>query len=233
MNERTRESSNVRSQSERSAACNTVVLISGRGSNLQAIIDAVRAQSLPITLAGVISNNPEALGLARAGATGIPTHVVDHRKFSQRDEFDTALMQGIDRYRPDLVVLAGFMRLLGARFIDHYASRLLNIHPSLLPRFPGLDTHRRALQSGATFHGASVHFVTPETDAGPVILQSAIAVRADDNPQTLAARVLAEEHRIYPIAIRWFAEGRLSVRDGRVLLDGATRPEQGIGTGMD
>ncbi len=205
-----------------------VILISGRGSNLQAIIDEVRAGKLPIELSAVISNHPGAQGLKRAREAGIPTHVVDDREFKTRAEFEHALMQRIDACRPQLVALAGFMRVLSNEFVDHYAGRLINIHPSLLPRFRGLNTHERALQSGATRHGASVHFVTREVDAGPVIIQAAVPVRPDDTPETLAMRVLKEEHRIYPLAIRWFVEDRLNVRDGRVLLDGKQRPEQGL-----
>lgn len=198
-----------------------VVLVSGRGSNLQAIIDATRSGALPVDLRAVVSNNPDAAALERARAAGITTHVIDHRAYSMRAAFDTALHQTIDRHTPDLVVLAGFMRLLGPAFIDHYAGRLINIHPSLLPAFPGLRTHERALAAGATQHGATVHFVTRETDAGPIVIQAAVPVRPGDTPATLAAQVLDEEHRIYPLAIRWFAEGRLRLDGDRVLLDGA------------
>lgn len=205
-----------------------VVLISGRGSNLAAIIDAVRTGQLPADIHAVISSEPGTPGLARARTAGIPTHVIHHRDFAAREQFDQALMQRIDAYRPRLVVLAGFMRILGASFIDHYAGRLINIHPSLLPAFPGLNTHARALQSAAPYHGASVHFVTHEVDGGPVIVQAAIPVLPGDGPDTLEERVLMEEHRIYPLAIQWFLEGRLSIEDGRVLLDGKRRPEQGL-----
>ncbi|GMR04064.1 MAG: phosphoribosylglycinamide formyltransferase [Gammaproteobacteria bacterium] len=205
-----------------------VILISGRGSNLQAVIDQVRAGALPIELSAVISNHPRAQGLKRAREAGIPTHVVDDREFKTNAEFEHALMQCIDACRPRLVALAGFMRVLSNDFVDHYAGRLINIHPSLLPRFRGLNTHERVLQNGATQHGASVHFVTREVDAGPVIVQAAVPVHPDDTPETLAMRVLKEEHRIYPLAIRWFAEGRLTVRDGQVRLDGKQRPEQGL-----
>jgi phosphoribosylglycinamide formyltransferase-1 len=154
--------------------------------------------------------------------------VISHRDFSTRDQFEQALIDRIDPYSPRLVVLAGFMRILGKSFIDHYAGRLLNIHPSLLPAFPGLHTHARALQSGVKYHGASVHFVTPDVDGGPVIIQASVPVRPDDTPEILAERVLQEEHRIYPLAIRWFIENRLSIRDRKVLLDGQQRPEQGL-----
>ena len=205
-----------------------VVLISGRGSNLQALIDAAYAGQLPAEIRAVISNNADAPGLARAQRADIPTHVINHRDFASRDQFDRALMQRIDAYQPKLVVLAGFLRILGRDFINHYAGWLLNIHPSLLPEFPGLNTHARALQSGARRHGASVHFVTHDMDSGPVIIQAAVPVLPGDTPDTLAERVLREEHRIYPLAIRWFLENRLSVAAGRVLLDGREQPEQGL-----
>jgi phosphoribosylglycinamide formyltransferase-1 len=210
------------------ARAGIVVLISGRGSNLQAIIDAVNAGRLPAEIRAVIGNEPGAPGLARARTAGIPTHTIDHHDFAAREQFDQALMRSIDAYHPRVVVLAGFMRILGNAFIDHYAGRLLNIHPSLLPAFPGLNTHARALQSGASHHGASVHFVAHEVDGGPVIIQAAVPVLPDDVPETLAERVLREEHRIYPKAIGWFLAGRLSVENGRVLLDGQQRPEQGL-----
>jgi phosphoribosylglycinamide formyltransferase-1 len=205
-----------------------VVLVSGRGSNLQAIVDAVRDGRLPAEIRAVISNEPGAPALARARTAGIPVHTVSHRDFPQREQFDRALMQRIDACQPRLVVLAGFMRILGKDFIDHYAGRMINIHPSLLPAFPGLDTHVRALQSGAKVHGASVHFVTHEVDGGPLIVQAAVPVLEGDTPDVLAERVLAEEHRIYPLAIGWFLGGRLSVEGGRVLLDGEEHPEQGL-----
>lgn len=201
-----------------------VILISGRGSNLQAIIEATRSGQIPADIKAVICNNPKAPGLSVARAANIPTEVVDHRDFATREQFDRALIKKIDAYQPRLVLLAGFMRLLSADFIDHYAMRLLNIHPSLLPNFPGLNTHKRALQSGAKFHGASVHFVTHEMDRGPIIIQARIPVKSGDSAETLAARVLQEEHRIYPLAIRWFLEGRLSIQAGIVLLDGKKIP---------
>ncbi|MEE8216118.1 MAG: phosphoribosylglycinamide formyltransferase, partial [Acidiferrobacterales bacterium] len=164
----------------------------------------------------------------RARQAGMPTRVLEHRKFTERVYYDKALMELIDSFAPKLVVLAGFMRLLGKEFVDRYAGRLMNIHPSLLPELSGLDTHARALKSGATQHGASVHFVSTELDGGPIIIQAAVPVRAGDTSESLASRVLEQEHRIYPAAIRWFAEGRLSVRNGRVLLDGGQHPEQGL-----
>lgn len=205
-----------------------VVLISGRGSNLQAIIDETRERELPIELRAVISNNPSAPGLRQAQAAGVPACIVDHHRFTTRAEFDDALIKAIDAHHPQLVALAGFMRVLGTAFIDHYAERLMNIHPSLLPQFPGLKTHARALAAGVAEHGATVHFVTRDVDAGPVIIQARVPVLAQDTPDTLAARVLEQEHRIYPLAIRWFAEGRLSVREDKVLLDGQRQAAQGL-----
>ena len=205
-----------------------VVLISGRGSNLQSIIDQTQAGTLPIQIRAVISNCADAFGLGRAQAAGVPTRVLDHRQFPTRDEFDRALMALIDEYSPQLVVLAGFMRILGRDFAEHYTGRLMNIHPSLLPAFPGLHTHERALKSGVAQHGASVHFVTPDLDGGPIIVQAAVPVLPGDTADRLAERVLKEEHRIFPLAIRWFAEGRLQMRAGQVFLDGEIRAEQGL-----
>jgi len=205
-----------------------VILISGRGSNLQAMLEETRTGKLPIEIRAVISNNPAAEGLQRARAAGVPAEIIDHRDYAERSQFDAALMRAIDRHAPRLVILAGFMRILGEAFIRHYAGRLLNIHPSLLPAFKGINTHARALAAGAAQHGASVHFVTNDLDGGPVIVQASVPVRAGDTADTLAARVLHEEHRILPLAIRWFAEERLSIRNGQVLLDGEIRPEQGL-----
>lgn len=202
------------------AATRVVALISGRGSNLQALIDAAQRGGLPARLVAVISNRPEAAGLERAQHAGIETTAIDHTKFPDRDSFDRALRETIDRFEPHLVVLAGFMRILGADIVDHYAGRMLNIHPSLLPRYRGLDTHQRALDAGDTVHGCSVHFVTNELDGGPVIVQAQVPVIDGDNADTLADRVLTQEHVIYPLAVRWFAEGRLQMKDNRVLLDG-------------
>lgn len=195
-----------------------VVLISGSGSNLQAIIDAVQA-GLPAEIRAVISNKAEAYGLERARLAGIPTHVLNHRDYADRESYDAALAQLIDDSKAELVVLAGFMRILSDGFVRRYEGRLLNIHPSLLPRHRGLDTHARALAAGDDEHGATVHFVSPELDAGPIILQARVPVEPGDSPESLAARVLREEHRIYPQAIRWFAEGRLRLEHGRALLD--------------
>lgn len=210
-----------------------VILISGRGSNLQAILSAVRANQLPIEVRAVISNNPDAAGLRAAYAGGVHTEVIDHRDFTVRTQFDSALQSTVDRHEPRLVLLAGFMRILGKTFIRHYAGRLLNIHPSLLPAFRGLNTHARALAAGVSQHGASVHFVTDDLDGGPSIVQATVPVRPDDSAETLAARVLQEEHRIYPLAIRWYVEDRLSIHDGQVFLDGERRPEQGMNPGIE
>ena len=197
-----------------------VVLISGRGSNLQSLIDAVRDEGLALDIRAVISNEPRAAGLRRAAAAGIDTLVLDHRAFASREDFDAALGRLVDARRPELVILAGFMRVLGPAFVRRHAGRLMNIHPSLLPAFPGLDTHRRALAAGARVHGATVHFVTEALDGGPVILQAPVEVRPGDDTESLAARVLEEEHRIYPRAVRWFTESRLELRDGRTWKDG-------------
>jgi len=191
-----------------------VVLISGRGSNLQVILEA----GLPV--AGVISNVPGAGGLAIAEARGIPARVVSHRAFPDRESFEAALAAEIDRFAPKLVVYAGFMRIVTAGFVARYAGRMLNIHPSLLPSFTGLHTHERALAAGVKVHGCTVHFVTPELDAGPIVAQAAVPVLARDTPESLAARVLVQEHRLYPRAIRWFLEGRLVLRDGLVRVEG-------------
>jgi phosphoribosylglycinamide formyltransferase-1 len=197
-----------------------VVLISGTGSNLKAIAEQARSGALPVEIRAVISDRAGAAGLAWAEAAGLPTALVPARDYADRAAFDAALSAEIDRRSPGLVVLAGFMRVLGAEFVDRYAGRMLNIHPSLLPRHRGLHTHRRVLEAGDPLHGASVHFVTRELDGGPVVLQVRVPVRAGDDESTLAARVLAEEHRIYPECIGWFASGRLQWRDGTVLLDG-------------
>jgi phosphoribosylglycinamide formyltransferase-1 len=191
-----------------------VTLISGRGSNLQALLDA----GLPVS--AVISNRADAKGLELAAASGIATRVVAHGKFASREAFDTALSAEADRFSPRLVVLAGFMRVLTPAFVERYRDRLLNIHPSLLPAFPGLDTHARALAAGVKLHGCTVHFVTPQLDHGPIVIQAAVRVRPDDTPQTLAARVLRQEHVIYPQAVRWFLDGRLVIESGVVNVKG-------------
>ncbi|VFN04679.1 MAG: formyltetrahydrofolate-dependent phosphoribosylglycinamide formyltransferase [Candidatus Kentron sp. G] len=184
-----------------------VVLISGRGSNLQAIIDAA-GRDLPVKIRAVISNRAGAFGLERARLAGIETLTLEHTSFPSRKAFDAALASVIEGFEPRLVVLAGFMRVLTPAFVSHFAGRLINIHPALLPQLPGLDTHERAIAAGFKEHGASVHFVTEEVDAGPIIIQARVPVLPDDTPETLAARVLVEEHRILPQAIRWFVEGK-------------------------
>ena len=212
-----------------SAPLPVVILISGRGSNLQAIIDAVARGTLAVDIRAVISNRPDAAGLQRASEAGIATTVVDHTLYADRLAFDQALQACIDHYQPGLVILAGFMRILSADFVAHYRGRMLNIHPSLLPDFPGLNTHQRVLDAGCKLHGASVHFVTADIDGGPLVLQTRVPVHDDDSTDSLAARVLEQEHHLYPLAIRWFAEGRLRLdENGQALLDGAilTEPRQ-------
>ncbi len=195
-----------------------VILISGRGSNMQAILEA----RLPLTVAAVISNDAVAGGLTTAQQHGVATKVVDHRAYADRAAFDTALAAAIDSYSPDLVVLAGFMRILTAEFVDHYRGRIINIHPSLLPSFTGLHTHRRALEAGVKVHGCSVHFVTPELDHGPIVAQAVVPVHAGDTEDTLAARVLEQEHRLYPQAVAWFCARRLTITpEGTVLVAAA------------
>ncbi|HEX6528399.1 MAG TPA: phosphoribosylglycinamide formyltransferase [Burkholderiales bacterium] len=191
-----------------------VVLISGRGSNMQALIEA----GIPVS--AVISNRPEAAGLGIAAARGIATAVVDHRRHASRDAFDAALAAEIERHRPRLVALAGFMRVLTPAFVGRYAGRLLNIHPSLLPAFPGLHTHERALEAGVKVHGCTVHFVTADLDHGPIVAQAALPVRPGDDAAALAARVLEQEHVIYPRAVRWFLDGRLDLAGGAVRVRG-------------
>jgi phosphoribosylglycinamide formyltransferase-1 len=197
-----------------------VVLISGRGSNLQAILDQAGGGDLPVEIAAVISNRPGVHGLERARRAGVPALELDHQRFVDRPGFESALIELIDCYQPDLVILAGFMRVLTAGFTEHYRGRLLNIHPSLLPKFRGLHTHEKAIAAGEIEHGASIHFVTAELDSGPVIVQVRVPVLPGDDPETLAARVLEQEHRLYPQAIRWFAEGRLRLDGKRVWFDG-------------
>jgi phosphoribosylglycinamide formyltransferase-1 len=199
-----------------------VILISGRGTNMEAVVRACARDGWPARVAAVISNRPDAAGLAFAAANGIASSVVDHREFATREAFDTALARIIDGFDPDLIVLAGFMRVLTDGFVEHYAGRMMNIHPSLLPCFPGLKTHQQALDAGVRVHGASVHFVTPTLDHGPIVVQAAVPIMAGDDPAALALRVLAVEHIIYPRAVRWFVEGRLAIDGERVVL---TPPE--------
>jgi len=195
---------------------NIVILISGRGSNMEAIVRALAAERWPARIAAVISNKAEAKGLAFAQAHGIPTAVVPSKAYASREDFDAVLQQTVDGFQPDLVVLAGFMRILTAPFVEHYAGRMLNIHPSLLPLFPGLHTHRQALDAGVLEHGATVHFVTAELDHGPTVLQARMPVLPGDTEERLAERLLAYEHVIYPQAVRLFVEDRLGIEDGEV-----------------
>ena len=197
-----------------------VALISGSGSNLQALIDAQKLGA-PFEIRAVISNEPDAFGLERARCHGIPTAILNHRDYGDRASFERALAAIIDGYTPRLIVLAGFMRILTPEFVARYLGRMLNIHPSLLPKYQGLHTHQRALDAADSEHGASVHFVTAELDGGPVILQARVSVQPEDDAAMLAARVLKQEHVIYPAVVRWFAEGRLDLgEDGRAYLDG-------------
>jgi phosphoribosylglycinamide formyltransferase 1 len=201
-----------------------VILISGRGSNMQAIVRCCAEQNWPAQVVAVVANRADAGGLAYAAQHGIATAVVDHTGFDSRDAFDAALAQQIDGFAPDLLLLAGFMRVLGAAFVARYTGRFMNIHPSLLPSFTGLHTHRRALQMGCQAVGATVHFVTADLDHGPIVMQSVVPVLPGDDEERLAARVLATEHVIYPLAVRWFVQGKLQLQDGRVRqTDGASQ----------
>ncbi|CAR53023.1 phosphoribosylglycinamide formyltransferase [Burkholderia cenocepacia] len=195
-----------------------VILISGRGSNMEAIVRACAQERWPAEIAAVIANRPDAAGLAFAASHGVATAVVDHRSFDGRDSFDAALAAEIDRFSPDLVVLAGFMRILTPAFVRRYEGRLLNIHPSLLPSFKGIHTHQQALDAGVALHGASVHFVIPELDSGAIVAQGAVPVCAGDDAAALAQRVLAVEHVLYPRAVRWFVDGRLRLENGRAVV---------------
>ncbi|TRX57000.1 phosphoribosylglycinamide formyltransferase [Thalassomonas sp. M1454] len=196
-----------------------VVLISGNGSNLQAIIDACANQQLPGEVVGVLSNKADVYGLTRAANSNIASTVLSHKDFATREDYDAQLINAIDAYKPDLVVLAGFMRILTADFVQHFQGRLLNIHPSLLPKYQGLNTHQRAIDAGDSEHGVSVHFVTEELDGGPVILQAKVPVFAEDKADDLAARVHEQEHRIYPLVVKWFCEDRLTMSDECAMLD--------------
>lgn len=206
---------------------NIVVLISGNGSNLQAIIDACEQKKINGTIRAVFSNKADAFGLERARDAGIAAHALGASQFASREAFDRELVQEIDAYAPDVVVLAGYMRILSPAFVAQYAGRLLNIHPSLLPKYPGLHTHRQVLDNGDEEHGTSVHFVTDELDGGPVILQAKVPVFAGDSEEDVTARVQAQEHAIYPLVVSWFVDGRLEMRDGAAWLDGAPLPPQG------
>ncbi|MDE0762782.1 MAG: phosphoribosylglycinamide formyltransferase [Porticoccaceae bacterium] len=197
-----------------------VVLISGSGSNLQAFIDARDNRQLNADLVGVISNRPKATGLKRAARAGIASRIIDHQAYPKRLDFDRALAAAVADYNPDLVILAGFMRILSAEFVDRFSGRMLNIHPSLLPKYPGLNTHQRALDAGDNEAGTTVHFVTSQLDGGPPIVQGAVPIISGDSAADIAARVLGVEHVIFPMAVQWYCEGRLSMQDGATLLDG-------------
>jgi phosphoribosylglycinamide formyltransferase-1 len=204
-----------------------VVLISGSGSNLQALIDGKAKGDLPIEIAAVISNRPNVQGLVRAANAGIPTVVLDHKGFSSREDFDQALIPLIDAYTPGLIVLAGFMRILTPEFTKHYLGRMLNIHPSLLPKFQGLHTHQRAIDAKEVSHGVTVHFVTAELDGGPACIQASVPILDTDDAGSLAKRVQRQEHIIYPLAVQWFAEQRLTMKNGKVLLNDEPLPTSG------
>lgn len=206
-------------KSKMSASFSIIVLISGSGSNLQSIIDTIATNKISAQISAVISNKAGVYGLERAEQHGIPTEVIEHTQFKNRESFDQQLQARIDHYQADLIVLAGFMRILTAPFVQRYYGRMLNIHPSLLPKYKGINTHQRALDDNAKQHGVSVHFVTPELDGGPVIAQASIAVEADDTAQSLAKRVLKYEHRIYPTVIQWFVEQRLSLSQQGIVFD--------------
>ncbi|MDF2177568.1 phosphoribosylglycinamide formyltransferase [Aliiglaciecola sp. CAU 1673] len=204
-----------------------VVLISGNGSNLQAILDAVASGQINGKVSAVISNSADAYGLERARAAEVPALVLNHKQFADRESYDQALMAKIDEYQPDLVVLAGFMRILTEDFVAHYQGRMLNIHPSLLPKFRGLHTHKRAIEAGETEHGATVHYVTAELDGGPIIIQSKVPVFEDDNEEDLTQRVRHQELSLYPLVVKWFCQDRLELREDGVYLDNERVPQQG------
>ncbi len=208
-----------------------VVLVSGNGSNLQAIIDQVEQNKINGRVTAVIANKASAYGLTRAEQAGIPGIFIDHKSFDSRDAYDTKMMEVIDQYQPDLIVLAGFMRILTPAFVDHYQGRMLNIHPSLLPKYKGLDTHQRAIDAGDHEHGASVHFVTPELDGGPVVLQSKVPIFSEQDPVELAERVQEQERKMYPLVVSWFCDGRLIMLENKAILDGETLSEMGHAIG--
>lgn len=205
-----------------------VVLISGSGSNLQALIDQSLQGKLNVNICAVISNKADAYGLERAKLAGIATHALSHKSFDSREEFDAELQKIIDQYQPKLVVLAGFMRILTEAFTKHFEGRMLNIHPSLLPKYKGLNTHQRAIDAKETEHGVSVHFVSSELDAGAVIVQASTKIESNETADTLAAKVHSLEHIIYPLAVKWFSEGKLTYDNGQAILDGQVIPENGI-----
>ena len=200
--------------------CKTAILISGSGSNLQSFIDRATSGDIDLDLAVVFSNNPDAYGLVRAKNAGIATACIEHGQFADREDFDRAVASRLDEWHPQILVLAGFMRILSPWIVDHYAGRILNIHPALLPAYPGLDTHQRVLDAGETWHGSTVHFVTEELDGGPRILQGKLRVDPNETADELCARVQSVEHKIYPEAANWFGQGRLEFRNGQAWLDG-------------
>ncbi|MDA9569877.1 phosphoribosylglycinamide formyltransferase [Porticoccaceae bacterium] len=214
--------------SQSSASKRLVILVSGGGSNLQSFIDGCANCEINATVSAVISNNPDAGGLERAAKAGIPNLAIDHRAFESRESFDLALSELIDSFNPDLVILAGFMRILTPDFVDHFLGRMMNIHPSLLPAYPGLHTHRRAIEAGDKKAGATVHFVTPELDGGPSILQAQVSIEKSDDESSLASKVLAYEHKIYPEAVRWFCDNRLRMDNDGVKLDNKPICDSGI-----
>lgn len=205
-----------------------VILISGTGSNMVTIANQVQSGEIPGLVAAVISNRPEAAGIQHAQDRNLPTEILDHKNFATREDFDIALIPLIDQYQPDIVVLAGFMRILSADFVRHYQGRMLNIHPSLLPRYQGLNTHQRAIEAGDTEHGVSVHFVTEELDGGPVVIQAIVPIDSNDDAQSLQRKVQTQEHVIYPVAVKWFVEGRLKMTQSDATLDGQVLPISGI-----
>lgn len=203
------------------------VLVSGNGSNLQALMDACTAGRIQGELVGVLSNRPDAFALERAKAAGIATQVLSNQTFSDRDSYDAALIQALETWQPDLLVMAGFMRILTPAFVQHFAGRMLNIHPSLLPKYQGVKTHARAIAAGDTVHGATVHFVTEELDGGPIVLQARVPIFPEDDESSLAERVLSQEHQLYPLVVNWFCQQRLRMQDGQAWLDGQPLPALG------
>lgn len=212
--------SNLQYQGSLNIMKNIVVLISGNGSNLQAILEACEANMPNAQVAAVFSNKADAYGLERAKQFDVNGHFVDPKAFESREDFDAELMKQIDEYQPDVIVLAGYMRILSSAFVSHYLGKMINIHPSLLPKYPGLHTHQRAIDAGDKEHGTSVHFVTEELDGGPVVLQAKVPVFEDDDADALAARVQTQEHNIYPMVTKWLVDGRLSMTEGKAYLDG-------------
>lgn len=204
-----------------------IVLVSGNGSNLQAIINACQNNLINGKIVAVISNKPDVYSLMRAKQANIPSHVINHKEFATREAFDHQLQLQIEQYQPDLIVLAGYMRILTPHFVQHYSGKMLNIHPSLLPKYPGLNTHRRAMEAGDKEHGTTVHFVTDELDGGPIILQAKVPIFDIDEEQDIVERVLAQEHQIYPLVIKWFCDDRLTMINGRAYLDQTMIPKSG------